>query len=115
MLTDFLKECRKKKGLTQKAVAKAIGYEPVTITRWETGRLIPSEYAIIELCRLYELTESQIEHFFQFIAVARSQTAMAHIKKVCMPHLHVFRMRYDLPDDNKPVKLVIGSKNKLGL
>lgn len=115
MLTEFLRECRKRKGFTQKEVGEKISYKSRTVSRWENGQLVPSEHAIIALAKLYEMKENEIYQFFEFVGLARSRTTIAHIKRVCLPHLNLFKFRGDVSEDDNRVRLVIGEKNRLGL
>lgn len=42
MLGDRLKESRKQAGLTQEELATLVGVHPLTISHFETGRVVPS-------------------------------------------------------------------------
>jgi transcriptional regulator with XRE-family HTH domain len=47
---------RNDRGLTQAAVAKALGVHPITVTRWESGKLTPSAELLVSLAQLYGMT-----------------------------------------------------------
>jgi putative transcriptional regulator len=43
---EIVKEVRKKLGLSQKALAQALGVSFATVNRWENGRTMPSKLAL---------------------------------------------------------------------
>jgi len=57
-----LVELRRKKGLTQEALAELLGVTRVTVARWETGRLIPGTSSILKLSEIFGVPPS---YFFE--------------------------------------------------
>ncbi len=51
---------RKKCGYKQSDVAEKLNYSDKTISKWETGEIVPSVENLIELCKLYNITLDQI-------------------------------------------------------
>lgn len=51
---EFLKSLRKEKGLTQEQLAEHFYVSPRTVSRWETGRNMPSLDMLIELADFYD-------------------------------------------------------------
>ncbi len=51
---ENLKNLRKAKGLTQFALAKALGVDQRTISAWEKGVCEPSFSMLVKLCELFE-------------------------------------------------------------
>ena len=56
ILSDILKELRKKKGLTQKDLAEIIDVNRVTYTNWENGKRTPEPVKIVELATALDTT-----------------------------------------------------------
>ncbi len=50
------KECRKQRGLSQKAVAKELGIHQSNISDWENDISRPSYEYLIELSKIYEVS-----------------------------------------------------------
>ena len=59
-LGKILKQKRKEKGLTQKAVAEATQIDQSIISSWERGTRSPSFLNIHKLCQLYETTVDEL-------------------------------------------------------
>lgn len=53
---EKLRECRERKGLSQKQVALEIGVKPPTVSQWESGIKIPSRENIVKLANLFDVT-----------------------------------------------------------
>lgn len=51
----FLKELRREKGLTQQALAEALGVSGRTVSRWETGVNLPDLDLLLELSDFYQI------------------------------------------------------------
>lgn len=60
VISNNLVLLRKKHGYKQSDVAEKINYSDKTISKWETGELVPSVENLIELCKLYGVTLDQI-------------------------------------------------------
>lgn len=52
---SFLKELRKKKGLTQEELAEKFGVSRRTVTRWETGYNMPDLSLLVEIADFYDV------------------------------------------------------------
>lgn len=48
--------CRKKAGLSQEALATALGISRQAVSRWETGEAVPDTERVIQLSRLFHVT-----------------------------------------------------------
>lgn len=57
-----LKEARKRKGLTQEQVAELIGVSPITISRWEQGKVKPRQYQIAGISEAYGLDKNELDY-----------------------------------------------------
>lgn len=55
-MKDKLKELRKEKGVTQKAVADAIGVTKNAYANYEQGIREPSNQVLVALCRYYNVS-----------------------------------------------------------
>lgn len=55
-----LKAARVNAGYTQAQVEKELGFSRSTLTRWESGKHVPSAIKLKQLCRLYGVLESDI-------------------------------------------------------
>lgn len=65
-IKDNLKFLRKRKGLTQTAVSKALGVNASTYNAWETGQNIPRDEMKVKIAEFYGLSVGYI--FFKPIA-----------------------------------------------
>ena len=52
---QLIKERRKKRGLTQKELAAAVGAAYGSISEWESGKHVPNNSAVIMLCNVLEI------------------------------------------------------------
>jgi transcriptional regulator with XRE-family HTH domain len=50
---NFLSVYRKSKRLTQFDVAKILGVSDVMISKWETGKIMPTNEQIVKLAEIY--------------------------------------------------------------
>ena len=57
---EVLKECREKKNMTQAEVARHLGTHQQTISRHETGGLLPSSEFLILYRNLYNVSLDEI-------------------------------------------------------
>ena len=60
IISDNLVMLRKKLGLKQSDVADKLNYSDKTVSKWETGEIIPNIENLIELCKLYDVSLEQI-------------------------------------------------------
>lgn len=65
-IKDNLKTLRERKGLTQTAVAKALGVGTTTYHAWESGQNIPRDEMKVKIAEFYGLSVGYI--FFKPIA-----------------------------------------------
>lgn len=64
---------RKKYGYKQSDVAQKINYSDKTVSKWETGELVPSVENLIELCSLYNVTLDEITKPISEDSIQKSQ------------------------------------------
>ncbi len=60
MITIYLKEYRKKNGLTQAKLAELMNVHENTIRRWETGDFEPRLNDILKLCGILKITANEL-------------------------------------------------------
>ena len=56
----FIKECRKKKNLTQEELAKILNVTDKAISKWENGRCLPDVSLFAELCKELDITVNEL-------------------------------------------------------
>lgn len=56
----FLKEERKRSGLTQEQVAERLGISSRTISRWETGAYMPDISLLVDIAEMYDVDVREI-------------------------------------------------------
>ena len=56
----FIKECRKKKELTQLSLADYLLVSPKTISKWECGKGLPDPSLMIPLCEILEISVNEL-------------------------------------------------------
>lgn len=59
-IKDNLKHLRERKGLTQTAIAKALGVGVTTYNAWETGQNIPRDEMKVKIAEFYGLSVGYI-------------------------------------------------------
>lgn len=59
-IANNLAMLRKKYNYKQSDIAEKLNYSDKTISKWETGEVLPSIDNLIELCKLYNITLDQI-------------------------------------------------------
>ena len=62
ILASNLTMLRKHNNLTQIEIAAQLQYSDKTISKWETGEIIPSLENLIRLCDIYNVTLDEITH-----------------------------------------------------
>ena len=55
-----LRKARDRSGLTQSAVARAVGVQKAAISKIECGLALPSADVLVRLCKLYQVELSEI-------------------------------------------------------
>ncbi|ALR95787.1 S24 family peptidase [Vibrio alginolyticus] len=68
--SDRLKQQRKLKGITQKAIATLVGVSNVAVSRWELGHSIPAGEALSKLADILECSSEWLLNGNQFDEVA---------------------------------------------
>ena len=59
-LGERIRNLRKSKGMSQEAVASALGVSRQAVTRWESGRSDPSTANLIELAKLFGISIGEL-------------------------------------------------------
>ena len=57
---QFIKACRKEKGLTQREVADSLSISEKTVSKWETGNGLPEVSLMLPLCELLEISVNEL-------------------------------------------------------
>lgn len=65
ILSNNLIKLRKTHNLTQAELAIKLQYSDKTISKWETGEIIPSVENLIKICKLYNVSLDEITHPMQ--------------------------------------------------
>ena len=63
---ERLRELREEKGLSQRQLAKELGFSPNTICQYETGKREPDIRTIKKLCDFFEVTSDYLLGFSEF-------------------------------------------------
>ena len=59
-IKNFVKQCRKKEGLTQEALAQAVGIGRSTVSEIESGRRVPGVDVAIRIARVLSCTVEEL-------------------------------------------------------
>ena len=59
---QFLRECRKEKGITQEQLAEMLGVTNRSVSRWETGSNLPDLDILIEMADYYDVELTKRMH-----------------------------------------------------
>lgn len=57
---QFIKECRKEKGLTQEQLAEKLSVSPKTVSKWECGNGLPDVSLMLPLCNELGITVNEL-------------------------------------------------------
>ena len=49
----FMAEMRRQQNLTQRQLAEQVGVSDKTVSKWETGRSMPDNAILLDVCRIY--------------------------------------------------------------
>jgi transcriptional regulator with XRE-family HTH domain len=60
MIGSIIKELRKKKGLTQEELAKAVGVSRLTVSMWESGKASPKAEFLKKLAEVLEVNVNDL-------------------------------------------------------
>ena len=77
----FLKDLRKKKGLTQEQLAEKFGVSSRSVSRWENGNTMPELGILVELAEYYEVDIKEIIDGERNYAEAEKRLA---VKRKCI-------------------------------
>ena len=61
---QFLRECRKEKGITQEQLAEMLGVTNRSVSRWENGSNLPDLDILIEMADYYDVELTKRMHMF---------------------------------------------------
>lgn len=56
----FVADRRKNRGMTQKQLAEQLGVSDKAVSKWETGRSMPDNSILIELCEILEINVNEL-------------------------------------------------------
>ena len=59
---QFLRECRKEKGITQEQLAEMLGVTNRSVSRWENGSNLPDLDILIEMADYYDVERTKRMH-----------------------------------------------------
>ena len=59
-IDDFIYQCRCEKKMTQADLAERIGVSVQSISKWETGKAVPSFQHLNELCTVFDVTLTEL-------------------------------------------------------
>ena len=59
-IDDFIYQCRCEKKMTQADLAERIGVSVQSISKWETGKAVPSFQHLNELCTVFAVTLTEL-------------------------------------------------------
>ena len=59
-IAEFIFQCRNEKKMTQSDLAERIGVSVQSISKWETGKAVPSFEHLNELCNVFDLTLTEL-------------------------------------------------------
>ena len=64
---------RKDHGLTQAELAKRVGVSNKTVSKWETGSVLPDIYSLIALANLYSITIDELLQGSSYASMVKRQ------------------------------------------
>ena len=56
----FIAEMRRKQNLTQKQLAEKIGVSDKTVSKWETGRSMPDNAILLDICLILDISVNEL-------------------------------------------------------
>jgi len=62
---EWLVKQRKKKGNSQEELARILGVQERTISRWENGHSFPSSDLLVKILRYFNLSKTAYEEFIR--------------------------------------------------
>ena len=86
---ENLKMLRKSKGMTQEEFGKLINKTLLTVSRYESGTIFPTQNTLKEICRVFNITIPQIitdikfqDRKYTFDEIIRTLHSASHIKSI---------------------------------
>ena len=95
----FLKELRKKKGLTQEQIAEKFNVSNRTISRWENGNNMPDLDILIEISDYYEVDLREILN-----GERKSENMDKEMKETVLRAVDYTNAEAELPDKKQDTK-----------
>ena len=78
---EFLKQMRKRRGLTQLQVAREFGWTSAQfVSNWERGLSLPPQATLMDLVKLYEIPPSEVVKVFTIASKASLDEFLKEIK-----------------------------------
>ena len=80
----FMAEMRRQQNLTQKQLAEQVGVSDKTVSKWETGRSMPDNAIIMDVCLLLNISVNELlsgEKFSEEHYVGRAEENMLELVK----------------------------------
>lgn len=80
----FMAEMRRQQNLTQKQLAEQVGVSDKTVSKWETGRSMPDNAIIMDVCLLLNISVNELlsgEKFSQEHYVGKAEENMLELVK----------------------------------
>ena len=68
-----LKEKRQQLELTREEISKRLNVSINTINEWECGRKIPKGYMLIDVAIAYEMTDSELIEYLEYLKQKRNE------------------------------------------
>lgn len=80
----FMAEMRRQQNLTQKQLAEKVGVSDKTVSKWETGRSMPDNAIIMDVCLLLNISVNELlsgEKFSEEHYMGRAEENMLELVK----------------------------------
>lgn len=81
---SFIAEMRKEQNMTQKQLAEQVGVSDKTVSKWETGRSMPDNGVLLELCAILHISVNELlsgEKFSKENYVDKAEENMLELMK----------------------------------
>lgn len=82
-LSEKIQKLRKEQGLTQEQFAKLLFVSRTAVSKWETGRGVPSMESLKMIAKLFDITLDQLVRADEIIAVAESENKQNLTRLIC--------------------------------
>ncbi len=79
-----LQRARRERGLSQRELARALGFSHSTISYWELGKGLPEPANVVELERVLELESGTLSRLLGYMPVATMQREMVGVLDAIM-------------------------------